>query len=399
MELNSYDEEISLFDWKFYLEQNEDLYSGGLKTKEDAISHWEKFGKKEGRKSKFINTKINKYINKFKYLIDKDLLNFSEAWELISHLVEKDEKTSDNIVNEIINTKFIKTYSGDDELINVIINNTCIFDWKYYIDNNNDLKKNGINSEEAAINHWKNFGIFENRPYKFLNNKVVDKDEQDKEDKKILIDKNKVNKRNFDYDYYLKNNSDLKSNNILTNEKIWHHWINFGIYEDRSFNINENIVDDDDDYDDDDNNYNIFKNNYKEKLNKSVDKHINGNTSIKNFNKSSTLELNNKKEHNKYIKKNIPVKKPIISVPKYVEKVEKEYEDFKDSEDDDEEDGEDDEDEIQKKDESEDDEEVQKKNEEVQKKDESEDDESEEEEEIKKKPIKNGINKDTKKKI
>lgn len=45
------------------------------------------------------------------------------------------------------------------------------FDWKYYINRYKDLRNAGINNNTAALNHWINFGIKENR----ICNKIFEK--------------------------------------------------------------------------------------------------------------------------------------------------------------------------------------------------------------------------------
>jgi len=37
------------------------------------------------------------------------------------------------------------------------------FDWKFYIDSNEDLRKAGIDNEQKALRHYKRFGQFEDR--------------------------------------------------------------------------------------------------------------------------------------------------------------------------------------------------------------------------------------------
>ena len=39
------------------------------------------------------------------------------------------------------------------------------FDWKVYIENNKDLQKAGINTEEKAITHYNRYGKRENRKH------------------------------------------------------------------------------------------------------------------------------------------------------------------------------------------------------------------------------------------
>ena len=38
-----------------------------------------------------------------------------------------------------------------------------IFDWQYYLDNNPDLRPNGVQSKDQAILHWNTYGKHENR--------------------------------------------------------------------------------------------------------------------------------------------------------------------------------------------------------------------------------------------
>ena len=59
------------------------------------------------------------------------------------------------------------------------------FNWKFYIANYPDLKKNGINNYAKALNHWIKFGKREGRisyfDYKnyLLNNRDFNKDKYD----------------------------------------------------------------------------------------------------------------------------------------------------------------------------------------------------------------------------
>jgi hypothetical protein len=39
-----------LFDWMYYVSNNRDLRKAGIITEEKAREHWNKYGKKEGRK-------------------------------------------------------------------------------------------------------------------------------------------------------------------------------------------------------------------------------------------------------------------------------------------------------------------------------------------------------------
>jgi hypothetical protein len=84
------------------------------------------------------------------------------------------------------------------------------FDWKSYIEINNDLSH--IKTEREAWEHWINFGKNEGRN---------------------TIDTDFIKFSNFDWKYYIENNSDL--NHIKTKEDAWEHWFNYGKNENRLF--------------------------------------------------------------------------------------------------------------------------------------------------------------------
>ena len=41
------------------------------------------------------------------------------------------------------------------------------FDWKFYLDTYPDLRKNGVHTEQQAINHWNDYGKQEERTCHF----------------------------------------------------------------------------------------------------------------------------------------------------------------------------------------------------------------------------------------
>jgi hypothetical protein len=151
------------------------------------------------------------------------------------------------------------------------------FDWNYYLENNKDLQLNGINSKESALNHWINNGKNENRKYKFINNDNIDDDDIDHIDLKNYIEKfkyleqkkyitkedawnllviiyDKINDDSykedmnyFDWTYYIKNNTDLYNNNILSKYEALNHWNKYGKNENRNHRFTYNISNDIDD--------------------------------------------------------------------------------------------------------------------------------------------------------
>jgi hypothetical protein len=152
-----YEEDYINFNWKKYIELNNDL--NHVKNKLEAWEHWINHGKNEGRKCSLeeIETKIETKIE----TIDKNIEN---------------EKN--------------------------------MFDWKKYIEINNDL--NHIKNKEEAWEHWINHGKNEGRNFYI---------------------KSKYN--TFDWKYYVQINSDLS--HITTEEEALKHWNEFGKKEGRSF--------------------------------------------------------------------------------------------------------------------------------------------------------------------
>ena len=209
------------FDWNFYLENNKDLVENGLTNQEDAFNHWENFGMAENRPHKFLtNYILEKYFKIFLEYQENDELKKEDAWDLLTELYNKNN-------NPEKNTKEI-----DKEMD---IEN---FDWKFYIEKNNDLRQSGILTKELAIKHWIECGKFEDRKFKSIINKSNNN-----------INIKTVTFENFDWKFYIINNLDLIDNNYISKDKAWSHWINYGKYENRKVNTiivkQEHILNDD----------------------------------------------------------------------------------------------------------------------------------------------------------
>ena len=206
---------MEYFDWKYYLENNKDLIENGINNLEDSYNHWKNFGKMENRKYKIDNCYILE--NYFKKLVEYQLLNEltkEDSWDLLINIYNKINAEEEETVEE---------YDKEIDLDN--------FDWKYYIDKNEDLRNSGILTKELALKHWTIYGKIESRPFRpLIINKISDNIDT------ITID-------NFDWKFYASNNLDLIDNNIISKEELWNHWINFGKFENREFNIIENISD------------------------------------------------------------------------------------------------------------------------------------------------------------
>jgi len=83
------------------------------------------------------------------------------------------------------------------------------FDWHYYLDKYPDLRANGVQTEQQAIQHWLNFG---------------------KKECRVSI----KTPHNFDWHYYLSKYPDLRANGVFTEQQSIQHWLNHGKKEGRN---------------------------------------------------------------------------------------------------------------------------------------------------------------------
>ena len=92
------------------------------------------------------------------------------------------------------------------------------FDWKFYLDMYPDLRKNGIHTEQHAIQHWNTYGKQECRFHC------------------------------FNWTYYLDIYPDLRQNGVHTEQQAIQHWNTYGKQEDREPDIkimnSEKIIED-----------------------------------------------------------------------------------------------------------------------------------------------------------
>ena len=86
------------------------------------------------------------------------------------------------------------------------------FDWEFYVYFYDDLQINNINTNKSALDHWINYGQYENRIY-FLKNNKFD---------------------NFDWRKYISYYEDLK-NKLFTYKDAINHWVKYGNSEKRYF--------------------------------------------------------------------------------------------------------------------------------------------------------------------
>ena len=181
------------FDWEIYVEINEDLKKNNrFHCFDDAWSHWINKGIYESRYY---------YVDWKKYTQDYNLDKKTNKIEAINHLI-------DNYKNQK-NIYYKKIYfekKNNKEISDKIIDHYkfLLFNWKYYLNKNNDLKN--IKNEDEALNHFTNFGYKENRPF-----------------------------TDFHWIGYLFLNKDLITINLCSQEKAIKHWIENGKKENRKY--------------------------------------------------------------------------------------------------------------------------------------------------------------------
>ena len=165
------------FDWKIYLEINNDLKNNGIHTKKEAYRHWKNHGINEGRICK---------IDWCKYIKDYNLvtLQIDNKMAAVQHWINNGKPQIDININ------------NEDEL----------FDWQFYVKVNSDLGH--IKNKIDALNHWIHFGKAEGRL-----------------------------SYNFNWISYLLSNPDLVKLGINTESSATEHWLKVGKRENQQITI------------------------------------------------------------------------------------------------------------------------------------------------------------------
>ena len=202
-----------IFDYDFYVNLYDDIKN--INNKNEAFKHFINNGINEER---FINIEFNKKYDKFN-------------WELYIHIFNLDVELYNTKYKTLLyyieynNSDIYDIYFFDKNLYKDYDN----FDWEFYISLYNDLKNLNIDSKKKAYFHYIIFGKNEKRlinkninyEYKFENNIY------------------KINYNNFNWESYINYNNDIV--NINTKESAFLHFIQHGINENRVYD--ENLCD------------------------------------------------------------------------------------------------------------------------------------------------------------
>jgi glycosyltransferase involved in cell wall biosynthesis len=173
------------FYWRTYLKLNNDLLNN-IKTKEQAIEHYFKYGIRENRQYKYIE--IPDDFNWKDYLeLNSDLIKLTTKEQAIYHYIKHGIKEN-------------RLYKLDHSKI------PDNFDWKIYLEINPDLLQSY--SENEAKKHYIKYGINEKRSYTKNVTQIPTKNVTQIPTKNVTQIPTKENKKNLFYDkkYYINNN-------------------------------------------------------------------------------------------------------------------------------------------------------------------------------------------------
>jgi len=155
------------FDWEFYLDMYPDLRQNGIVTEQQALQHWNNYGKQEGR---------------------------SYFFDWINYLDFNPDLRQNGIHTETQAIQHWNKYGKHERRVCY-----CNYDWKYYLDTYPDLRQNGIVTEQQAKQHWNKYG---------------------KQEGRVLY-------CNLDWKYYLDTYPDLR-HGIHTEQQAMNHWLTYG---------------------------------------------------------------------------------------------------------------------------------------------------------------------------
>ena len=188
---NNDHENIDNYDWERYLDDNIDLKKAGINTKNQAVKHWLKYGKNEGRniykiKSNEINTLINypqnntqKNVNIYIYIdntnnIENKYLEYLKIILKEKNIFETYLINDENFDLKISDDDFLITHNKTDKKFN--FNNVIrwfINDFSYtYVYDNNDILLFNTNTNiiNLDIKHPDIIDLYDN--IEFNNDKI-----------------------------------------------------------------------------------------------------------------------------------------------------------------------------------------------------------------------------------
>jgi hypothetical protein len=154
------------FDWETYIENYPDLQQADwVNSERGAKQHWVEFGRNEGRTYKKLKQSDKPHYSENEIPPDFDWQTYVNNYgDLMRSNINTQEQAVDHWLK--IGRKEGRTYKP---IIYQPLTVRPDFDWKTYVNNYSDLRSMGINTKAKAIEHWLKHGKREGRTYRPLN--------------------------------------------------------------------------------------------------------------------------------------------------------------------------------------------------------------------------------------
>ena len=134
--LMSASDKLKYFDWKFYQRTNPDLWSAGVVSESQLLQHFKSYGLQEHRWCSPIEKPVEAACLRVIYVFPpKQFRYYCDSYPIF-HPYSLTKRLQEKMV---------------------------LFDWKFYLKHNPDLKSANIVTEEQAAGHYKPYGYFDRR--------------------------------------------------------------------------------------------------------------------------------------------------------------------------------------------------------------------------------------------
>jgi hypothetical protein len=129
-------DKLKYFDWKFYQRTNPDLQSAGVVSESQLLEHFKSYGLQENRWCSPIEKPIEAACLRVIYVFPPKQFRYYCSSYPIFHPYSLTKRLQEKMT---------------------------MFDWKFYLQHNPDLKSANIETEEQAAGHYKLYGYFDRR--------------------------------------------------------------------------------------------------------------------------------------------------------------------------------------------------------------------------------------------
>ena len=129
-------DKLKYFDWKFYQRTNPDLQSAGVVSETQLLEHFKNYGLRENRWCSPIEKPVEAACLRVIYVFPPKQFRYYCSSYPIFHPYSLTKRLQEKM---------------------------AMFDWKFYLQHNPDLKSANIETEEQAAGHYKLYGYFDRR--------------------------------------------------------------------------------------------------------------------------------------------------------------------------------------------------------------------------------------------